>query len=260
MAISITPGYRAAGVGVAAAAVLIGAFSLGAARGGSAGGESAGGGKAPVTLTAAALRAGRITVTGDGTVTGVPNQLSLSLSVQVNSYSVSSALAQANQASRAVRAALTSRGVAARDIQTSDLNISPNYSNNSQIPTSYGVSESLTATLNNLNTAGAQINAAVRAGGNAVSVNDVSLNLTDTGKLMAAARARAVADARAQASQYAAALREPLGPVISVTPLQQSPATPEPFAMGSAAKNAASVPISAGTQQLTVSITVVYSA
>ena len=33
MAISITPGYRAAGVGVAAAALLIGAFSLGTARG-----------------------------------------------------------------------------------------------------------------------------------------------------------------------------------------------------------------------------------
>src|SRR5262249_27001030 len=149
-----------------------------------------------VTLTAASQHPGRITVTGNGTVTGVPNQLNLSLSVQVNSFSVSSALSQADSTTRAVRAALTSRGVAARDIQTSDLYISPNYSNNSQIPTSYAVSESLTATLNNLKVAGAQINAAVRAGGNAVSVSGVSLNLTDTGKLMAAARARAVADAR----------------------------------------------------------------
>ncbi len=259
MAISITPGYRAAGVGVAAAAVLIGAFSLGAAGGGSAGG-SAGGGQTPVTLTAAAQHAGRITVTGNGTVTGVPNQISLSLSIQVNGYSVSSALSQASQDTRAVRAALTRRGVAAADIQTSDLNISPNYQGSSPVPVSYAVSESLTATLNHLGTAGAQINAAVRAGGNAVSVNDVSLNLTDTGKLMAAARARAVADARAQASQYAAALGQPLGPVISVTPVQQSTTTPEPLQFNSTGKAAASVPISPGTQQLTVSITVVYSA
>jgi len=256
MAISISPGYRAAGIGVAAAALLIGAFSLGAGRGG---GPSGGGGS-HVTLTAASQHPGRITVTGNGTVTGVPNQLNLSLSVQVNSFSVSSALSQADSTTRAVRAALTSRGVAARDIQTSDLYISPNYSNNSQIPTSYAVSESLTATLNNLKVAGAQINAAVRAGGNAVSVNGVSLNLTDTGKLMAAARARAVADARAQASQYAAALHEPLGAVISVTPVQQPSVTPEPFAMNSATKAAPSVPISPGTQQLTVSITVVYAA
>lgn len=254
MAISITPGYRAAGVGVAAAALLIGAFSLGAGRSGSSGGS----GNSPVTLTAAAQHAGRITVTGNGTVTGVPNQLSLSLTIQVSSYSVSSALSQANQTTRAVRAALTSRGVAGPDIQTSDLNISPNYQANSPVPTSYAVSESLTATLNNLRTAGAQINAAVRAGGNAVSVNDVSLNLTDTGKSMARARAKAVADARAQASQYAAALGEPLGPVISVTPVQQT-VTPQ-FYPNAAAKAAASVPISPGTQQLTVSITVVYSA
>lgn len=250
MAISITPGFRAAGIGVAAAALLVGAFSLGAGRGGSPGAAAA-------TLTAA-QRAGRITVTGNGTVTGVPNQLNLSLTVQVNSYSVSSALSQANQTTRAVTAALTRRGVARRDIQTSDLNISPNYQGNSPVPTSYAVSESLTATLNNLSTAGGQINAAVRAGGNAVSVSDVSLNMTDTGKLMAAARARAVADARAQASQYAAALGEPLGSVISVTPVQQA-VTPE-FAGAASAKASAAAPISPGTQQLTVSITVVYAA
>src|SRR5215813_2811649 len=144
MAISISPGYRAAGIGVAAAALLVGAFSLGAGRGG---GPASGGGS-HVTLTAASQHPGRITVTGNGTVTGVPNQLNLSLSVQVNSFSVSSALSQADSTTRAVRGALTSRGVAARDIQTSDLYISPNYSNNSQIPTSYAVSESLTATLN----------------------------------------------------------------------------------------------------------------
>src|SRR5215472_4894167 len=127
MAISISPGYRAAGIGVAAAALLVGAFSLGAGRGG--GSSSSGGSSSPVALTAASQHAGRITVTGNGTVTGVPNQLSLSLSIQVNSYSVSSALSQADSITRAVRAALTSRGVAARDIQTSDLYISPNYSN-----------------------------------------------------------------------------------------------------------------------------------
>lgn len=255
MAITITPGYRAAGIGVAAAALLVGAFSLGSGHGsGPAGGPAA----AAATLTAAPQRDGRITVTGNGTVTGVPNQLSLSLTVQVSSYSVSSALSQANQATRAVTAALTSRGVARRDIQTSGLNISPNYQGNSPVPASYAVSESLTATLSNLGTAGGQINAAVRAGGNAVSVNDVSLDLTDTGTLMAAARARAVADARLQASQYAAALGEPLGPVLSVTPVQQA-VTPQ-FYGATSTKAAASVPISPGTQQLTVSITVVYAA
>jgi uncharacterized protein len=257
MAISITPGYRAAGIGVAAAALLVGAFSLGAGRGGTALGSTGPGTPAANAATiSASQQSGRITVTGNGTVTGVPNQLSLSLSVQVNGYSVSSALSQANQTVRAVTATLTRRGVPARDIQTSDLNISPNYQGNNPTPVSYGVSESLTATLNDLAVAGSQINAGVRAGGNAVSIDNVSLNLTDTGALMAAARTRAVADARAQASQFAAALGERLGPVISVSPVQQD-TTPLQFANAGSTKSG--VPISPGTQQLTVSITVVYA-
>jgi uncharacterized protein len=258
MAISITPGYRAAGIGVAAAALLVGAFSLGAGhRGASSGGASSGGSAANATTVSAAQQSGRITVTGTGTVTGVPNQLSLSLSVQVNGYSVSSALSQASATVRAVTAALTGRGVPASDIQTSDLNISPNYQGSNPLPSSYGVSESLTATLNDLATAGAQINAAVRTGGNAVSVSSVSLNLTSTGALMAAARGRAVADAKAQATQFAAALGERLGPVISVSPEQQQQSQPVYFGADNA--KAGSVPISPGTQQLTVSITVVYA-
>jgi uncharacterized protein len=251
MAISITPGYRAAGIGVAAAALLVGAFSLGTGRGGSAPGTPA----ANAATVSASQQSGRITVTGNGTVTGVPNQLSLSLSVQVNGYSVSSALSQANHAVRAVTASLTGRGVPSSDIQTSDLNISPNYQGSNPMPSSYGVSESLTATLNDLAAAGTQIDAAVRAGGNAVSIDSISLNLTDTGALMEAARARAVADARAQAGQFAAALGEHLGPVISVSPVQQE--APVDFAPAANGK-ASSVPISPGTQQLTVSITVVY--
>jgi uncharacterized protein len=262
MAISITPAYRAAGVGVAAAALLVGAFSLGAGRGGTVSGGSGPGGRSTAgattvaSTTDAAQQSGRITVTGIGTVTGVPNQLILSLSVQVNGYSVSSALSQASRAVRVVTAALTDRGVAAGDIQTSDLNISPNYQGNNPLPSSYGVSESLTATLDDLATAGAQIDAAVRAGGNAVSVDGVSLNLTNTGVLMAAARARAVADARAQARQFASALGEPLGPVISVSPVQQATV---PFDYANGVSSKAGVPISPGTQQLTVSITVVYA-
>jgi uncharacterized protein len=256
MAISTSPGYRAGAIGVAAAALLIGAFSLGSSRGGGSTPPA----QAATLTSASTAAAGRITVTGTGTVTGVPNQLVLSATIQVNSYSVTSALDEANQVVRAVTAALTSRGVAASDIQTSDLNISPNYSGSSPYPTSYGVSESLTATLNQIGQAGAQIEAAVHAGGNSIQVNDVSLNLTNTGSLIAAARTRAVSDARTQAQQYAKALGEPLGPVVSITPVQQQSPEPEyDFGAANQVAGTARVPISPGTQQLTVTITVVYT-
>ncbi len=249
MAVISNPGFRAAAVGVASAALLVGAFTLGASR-------SSGPAAQAATLTTAQPSPARITVTGVGTVTGTPNQLVLSMSVQVKGATVSSALGQANQAVRRVTAALRQRGVTAANIQTSGLDISPNYQGTSQVPVSYGVTESLTATLDKLGVAGSQIQAAVHAGGNAVTVGDVSLNLTDTGSLLAAARASAVKDAKAKATQFARALGQPLGQVVSITPDDQS--TPVIFgAVNSAAK--ASVPISPGSQQVSVSITVVYT-
>jgi uncharacterized protein len=247
----ISPTYRAAAAGVATAAVVIGAFTLGASRGGSPTGTP----PADAATLTASQSAGRITVTGTGTVTGTPNQLILSMGVQVTGYSVTSALNQASLGVRRVTAALTGRGVAGADIQTSDLNISPNY-NSSGTLTGYSVTESLTATLNQLSRAGNQIQAAVQAGGNAVTVSGVSLNLTSTGPLMAAARAQAVASARTQAQQFASALGEPLGPVISISPVPQSNVVPlQGFASAAAGR---SVPVSPGSQQLSVSITVVY--
>lgn len=257
MAISTSPRFLAAATGVAAAALLIGAFAVGTQISGSG---SPGTPAADAATLTASQSAGRITVTGTGTVTGVPNQLVVSMSIQATGYDVTTALDQANRIVREVTAAFHQHGVARSDIQTSDLNISPNY-NNSGIVTSYDVTESLTATLNQLKVAGAQIGAAVRAGGNAVSIDSVALNLTSTGPLMASARARAVTNARTQAEQFARALGEPLGPVISVTPVQQQ-TTPEPIpfdTQGSATSFKSSVPVSAGTQQLSVSVTVVFS-
>jgi uncharacterized protein YggE len=184
----------------------------------------------------------------------------LSMGVQVNGGSVSSALAQANQAVSSVTGALRQRGVAAADIQTSGLSIYPNYQGNSQVPVGYGVSESLTATLNNLSAAGGQIEAAVHAGGNATTVDNVSLNLNDNGSLLASARTNAIKDAHAKAAQYARALGVPLGQVISVSSADQN--IPQPFMLGAqaSAAKAGSVPISPGSQQVSVSVTVVYAA
>jgi len=261
MAITLTPTYRALVIGGTAAAVLIGAFTLGISSGNAAPSSPAGHGSAqaqPSALTTATTGQARITVSGTGTVSGTPNQLVLSMGVQVSASSVGSALQQANTAVRQVTGALQARGVAAADIQTSGLFIQPSYRSGSQAPDGYSVSESLTATLRQLDAAGAQIDAAVRAGGNATTVDGISLNLTDTSSLLARARAAAVADAKVKASQYAKALGQPLGPVVSIT--DQAFSQPFPFAASAgAAASRAAVPISPGTQQLSVSVTVVYA-
>ncbi len=263
MASALSPVVRSAIAGTAAAALLIGAFAIGAGRGSAAAAAPSTGtaGAAPAGRGAALLTASpgsaRITVTGTGAVTGTPNQLTLGMGVQVSAPSVASALQQANAAVRRVTAALRSRGVAAGDIQTAGLYIQPSYRSGSSVPDGYGVSELLTATLTRLAVAGSQIQAAVRAGGNATTVDNVSLSMTDNSALLATARARAIADARVKATQYARALGQRLGPAISVS--DQASAQPLPEFAGAASSAAKAVPISPGSQQLSVAVTVVYS-
>jgi len=259
MIVAIKPVPRAIGIGAAAAGLLIGSFLLGSGRSGAAAsGTAKPGGSGSVVLTTASAAGGKITVTGTGTVSGTPNQLVLSMGVQTSASSVSTALRQANEAATRVIHSLKSGGVRASDIQTSGLSIQPNYDNSGQIPIGYGVSEQLTATLRDLAKAGSQIQAAVTAGGNATTVNGVSLNLTDTGTLLARARAAAIRDAQAKAGQFARALGHQLGGVISVS--DQSPVQYPIFAAGTANRAAApSVPIQPGKQQVSVQITVVYA-
>jgi len=263
VAIALIPVARSAIAGTAAAALLIGAFAIGADRGSAAatgpstGTASTGQEGQAARLVTSSPGSARITVTGTGAVTGTPNELTLGMGVHVDAPSVASALQQANAAVRRVTAALRARGVAARDIQTAGLYIQPSYPANSSVPSGYGVSELLTATLTRLAVAGSQIQAAVRAGGNATTVDNVSLSMTDNSALLATARARAIADARVKAGQYAKALGQQLGPAISVS--DQAAALPLPEFAGAAASSAKAVPISPGSQQLSVSVTVVYA-
>jgi uncharacterized protein YggE len=253
MPLRLTVTQRALAAGVAAAGLLIGAFAAGGARGDAA--------TLPGRTVAAqaATPGARITVTGTGTVSGSPDQLMLYMGVQANGSSVSAALQRANRAVSAVTRALARTGVRASDIQTSGLSIQPDYTGSSTVPAGYRVSESIDVTLRTQAAAGTQITDAVRAGGNATQVDGVSLNLNDTSSLLATARAKAAADARAKAAQYARALGLSLGPVVSVSEQHPAPVLPM-FAAPSAGRAAPSpVPVSPGSQQLTVTVTAVFA-
>ncbi len=257
MPVTFTPAQRGLAAGAAAAALLIGAFAARTTQGGGAAPATAGG--RTLAMQAATVAGGRITVTGTGVISGTPDQLTLSMGVQTDGSSVGAALQQANRAARAVTRTLTRTGVRHSDIQTSGLSIQPDYTGSSAQPTGYAVGESIEVTLRTLGTAGTQISDAVRAGGNAIVVDGVSLSLSDTGALLAAARGRAAADARAKAAQYAKGLGASLGPLLSMS--EQSPAPPPVFVPGAArpAATPSPVPVSPGRQPLTVTVTAVFA-
>jgi uncharacterized protein len=203
-----------------------------------------------------------ITVGGRADVAGTPDTLRLDLSVVATAPTVTEALAAANRSAGAVQKSLLSSGVQGKDLQTSRLDIQPSYDYpNGGTPRlrGYQVSESVSAKLRNLGSAGDGIGQAVTAGGNAVRVNGISLDLEDSGAMVSSARDKAFADAKAKAEQYAKEAGRGLGEVISIT---EDVSTPSPIAMPYAAMDSAklaSVPIQPGTQNVGVSVTVVFS-
>jgi uncharacterized protein YggE len=69
-----------------------------------------------------------------------------------------------------------------------------------------------------------------------------------------------VADAHTKAAQYARALGQPLGPLVTMS--EQSPVQPFPVFNGQAARPAAGrapVPVSPGTQQVSVTVTAAFA-
>lgn len=203
-----------------------------------------------------------VVMTGDGTATGVPDQLTFSVAVTDTESDVSAAMAAASAAMRRVQRSLTSHDVTSRDVATTGLSIDPSYdySHNTERLVGYTVVQRAKVTVRALSHAGAVLSAAAAAGGNAVRINGIALAIGDRDALLAQARKDAIDDARAKAGQYAGAAGVRLGTVTSVKEVS-SPVPIENSADSFSAQALAAplaVPIKAGSQKLTVHVQVVW--
>lgn len=234
-----------------------------------AAGCSSGSGKAAApTSTTTAAQAGStgsyhgptIVVNGTGEVKGTPDTVTITLGVQTIDPSAVNALNANNDSAAALIATLKEKGVARRDMQTSNLSISPNYDKDSHI-TGYTVSNGLTVTLHGVSGAGVVIDAAANAVGNAIAFNGIELSISDTNSksLIAKARASAVKQAIAHAHQLADAAGMTLGAVRTIVDTGSEIPQPQFFAQGLSADRAASVPLEAGQQQLSVDVAVTFA-
>jgi uncharacterized protein YggE len=215
------------------------------------------GGRAPQHTAVAAdvpTTTNGVVVDGVGRVSGTPDVLRVTLGVSVRRADVSSAMAAASSRQNKVRAALRHRGVAARDLQTSDVSVYPETDNRGR-PNGYRVTETLTAKLRHLDTAGRAITDAVSAGGNETVVQGVSFALEDNAALLAQARDDAYADAKAKAERYAHLSGRSLGEVQLVAE-SADPGQARPVPYAALEDKAAAMPIDPGTSDVTVSVTV----
>jgi len=197
-----------------------------------------------------------ITVSADGTVKVAPDAVRINGSVSIIGANSKDALSAASSAMAKVRTALTSNGIAAKDLATQSLTVYPEYNytqDKGSVLIGYRASQSFTAVVRNAKNAGAVVDAAVAAGGDALQVNGVTPFISDPTTATAGARAEAVKRAKAKATSYAKLLGVKLGKVNFLTE-NSAPSYMPIMAKATAADGSTEVDL--GQQDVTVSISV----
>lgn len=206
-----------------------------------------------------------ITVVGRGEASARPSIARVNLGVEATAPTVAEAMRMANEKMNAVIAALKRLGIADRDLQTSNFSIffveQPPITTAAGKPGAqpqgyYRVSNTVEATIRDLNRTSQVLQAAVDAGAN--TAWNLTFEIEDTKPLEAQALARAYDDGRSNAETLARASGVQLGPVVSISEVIGN--APPIFMEAAAFKTDASrPPIEPGTLKFSTQIQVVYS-
>jgi len=200
-----------------------------------------------------------ITVTGVGTVSVVPDAVRFNATVSALASTNAAALSSASKSAAAVRAALTAKGIATKDLRSANISVYPEYNWTQEAGTKitgYRASQSFDVLVRTASKAGSIIEAVVTAGGDNVQLGGVIPVTLNPSVATEDARAAAVTNAKSKASSYAKLLGTSIGKVLSLEE-QSSPVYSSPFPMAKAGLAAdQAVEIDLGEQDVTVTITV----
>mgnify|MGYP001492940924 CR=1 FL=1 len=200
-----------------------------------------------------------LTVTGTGEVARAPDMAVIRVGVVAQDKSASTALSRTSEAMVRMQQRLAEQGIEARDIQTTQLSLTPVYENTSGTRTRKIIAfEAMNAVLvrvRDLPSTGAVLGTLVEDGAN--RIDGISFTLQDSQESMDEARRRAVADARRKAEVLADAAGVELGALRDLR--EAGGGAPRPMMMERMAMDAAaSVPIAEGEISLSATVTMVY--
>lgn len=220
------------------------------------------GAQQPMTRTASSLPTESITVSGTGRSVVAPDRFSFTVGVQTMAATVDAAVNENNQRTAAVIAALKKAGATDRDIQTANFNIWPQQDyQEGRLPRilGYQVMNNITVRSSKIADAGRLLGIAINAGVNTSSGINFEVSNPETGR-EAGLRA-AFADARAKATSLAQAAGRTLGRAFIIsegTHAYQPPPQPYARTMAMESKAVSDVPVEAGTQEQTYTVTVTF--
>ena len=210
---------------------------------------------------AAASEAERvITVTGRGSVEMAPDMATISLGVMEQAEEARAAMSATSEAVTAILERLEAVGIESRDVQTDNLSLQPVWSRsntNNEPPQVVGfvARNTLSIRVRDLDTLGRTLDAVVQDGAN--TFNGLRFSVQDQKPAIAKARAAAVQDGIARATQLAEAAGVKLGPVQSISE-QGGVVRPRMMEMADA-RMASDVPVAEGEVSLSAQVSMVFS-
>ncbi|WP_299283051.1 SIMPL domain-containing protein [uncultured Tateyamaria sp.] len=194
-----------------------------------------------------------VSVTGEGTVTVVPDMAVISLGVSHQDKTAKAAMDAVSADARALLARLAELGIAARDVQTDQLNVSPVWEqvDNARRVVGFAASTGVSVRVRALDDLGLILDEALAAGAN--TFNGLQFDLAERREAEAEAREAAVRDAIARANEMAGAANLALGPVRSMVE-QGSGGAPQMMSMA----RSEGVPVAVGELSVSARVAVTF--
>lgn len=214
--------------------------------------------QATITQTIAGTR---LDINATGEVTRIPDVAIISAGVVSRSPTASAALQDAADRMQRVLTALKRAGVEDRDVQTSNVNLNPEYrypDNQSPQLVGYTATNTVTVRFRDIRNSGKILDALVAQGAN--QINGPSLTIDKPEAALDEARAKAIAAGRARAELYARGLGLRVVRVVAVSESGNSYPVPPPMPMYARAEmaQAADTKIVPGEQKLQVNLAMTF--
>jgi len=198
----------------------------------------------------------RLDISAVGEVSRVPDIAIISAGVVTRSTSATGAIQENADRMERVRAALKRAGIADRDIQTSSINLNPEYryaENQPPALVGYTASNSVNVRFRDIRNSGRILDALVAEGAN--QINGPTLTIDKPEAALDEARTKALAVGRARADLYARALGMRVVRLLSVSEGGGiSPPQPMVMMQTRAESGSADSKIDPGEQQLSVTV------
>ena len=212
----------------------------------------------PAPVLSTAMSGTRLDIAATGEVTRVPDIAVINTGVVTRAATAGEAIRSNAQAMERIIARLRRAGVAERDIQTSAINLNPDYRYEDDKPpvlTGYRAVNQVTVRFRDIADSGAILDALVAEGANQIS--GPSLTIDKPEEAMDEARLAALKTAEARAAIYARAMGKRVKRIIAVSESGSEPPRPyEIVVTGGRSAMAADTKIAPGEQNISATLSV----